>query len=420
MDLSNHPCFNAKMRGLYGRVHLPVAPRCNIQCNYCDRKYDCVNESRPGVTSAVLKPNQAMAYLDFVLEEVKNISVVGIAGPGDPFANPDETMETLRLVRKQYPEMILCLATNGLGIGPYIDELAEINVSHVTITLNAVDSEIGSKIYSFVRHGKKVLGPKAGFEVLLEKQLEAIIRLKEKNVTTKVNTIIVPGINDAHIETVAEKMADLKVDILNCIPFFPNKGAAFAHLEEPPKAIVAEIRKKAAQHIPQMYHCKRCRADAVGILGESNGCEINEKLQECAQMPEISEETRPYVAVASREGVLVNQKLGKAEELLIYGRRDDGDIYFVEARKTPPPGGGMQRWEKLGEMISDCRALLVAGIGDNPRQVLSKKKIDILELDGMIEEAAEAVFEGHRMNFMVRRDIEACNRRNPMAGMGCI
>ena len=215
-------------------------------------------------------------------------------------------------------------------------------------------------------------------------------------------------------------MADLRVDILNCIPFFPNKGAAFAHIEEPPKAVVTGIRKKAAQYIPQMYHCKRCRADAVGILGERNGCEINEKLQECAHMPEIFEEKRPYVAVASLEGVLVNQKLGKAEKLFIFGRQDDGEIYLVETRDTPAPGGGMQRWEELSELIGDCRALLVAGIGDNPRRVFSKKKIDVLELDGMIEEAAESVFEGHSMNFMVRRDIEACNKKHPMAGMGCM
>jgi nitrogen fixation protein NifB len=37
----------------------------------------------------------------------------------------------------------------------------------------------------------------------------------------------------------------------------------------------------------------------------------------------------------------------------------------------------------------------------------------------MIEEAAEAVFEGHSMNFMVRRDVQACNKQHPMAGMGC-
>ena len=419
MDLSSHPCFNARMKGEYGRIHLPVAPRCNIQCNYCDRKDDCIDENRPGVSCVVLKPSQAMIYLGYALEKVKNISAVGITGPGDPFANPDETMETLHLVQRQYPEMSLYVATNGLGIGPYIDELAGMNISHVTISLNAVDPEIGSQLYAFVRHGKRVLGPKPGFEVLLEKQLAAITRLKEKNITTKVNTVIIPGINEDHIETVAEKIAELKVDIHNCIPFYPNKGCNFAHLNEPSESVVADIRKKAEKHIPQMYHCQRCRADALGPLGERNGRKIIEKLQECAQMPEIYDDERPYVAVASLDGQLVNQKLGKAKELLIYGHQENGEIYFVEARETPPPGGGMGRWKDLGDMLNDCRALIVAGLGDNPRRVLSRKKIDILELDGTIEEALQAVFEGHSMDFMVQRDVQACNKKNPMAGMGC-
>ncbi|MDL1976555.1 MAG: radical SAM protein [Deltaproteobacteria bacterium] len=418
MNLSNHPCFNAEMQGSHGRVHLPIAPRCNIQCKYCDRQYDSVTESRPGVTSAVLRPKQAMTYLDFVFENVKNISVVGITGPGDPFANSEETMETLRLVRGKYPEIILCLATNGLGLSPYIEELAQINVSHITITLNALDPEIGAQIYSFIRHGKKVLGPKAGFKILLEKQLEAIKKLKEKNITTKVNTVIIPGINEDHIEAVAKKMSALGVDILNCIPFYPNKGSAFAHLKEPSKELVNSIRNKAAQYIPQMRHCGRCRADAVGVPGEKNNKEIMEKLKECSEMPEIYDEKRSHVAVASLEGALVNQKLGKAKELLIYGKKE-GNITFIESRKTPEPGGGLKRWEELAEMISDCRALLVSGIGDNPRRVLSGKGIDILELDGLIEEAVEAVFEGYSMNYMIRRDVEACNR--PCAGgMGCM
>jgi nitrogen fixation protein NifB len=362
-----------------------------------------------------------MVYLDYVMEEAKNISVVGIAGPGDPFANPEETMETLRLVKEKYPETIRCLATNGLGIGPYIDELSTLDVSHVTITLNALDPEIGSKIYSFIRSGRKVLGPKAGFEVLLEKQIEAIKRLKEKNMVVKVNTIILPGINDGHIEAVAKKVSDLGVDILNCVPFYPVKGAEFGRMEEPSEKDVAVIRKKAAQYLPQMYHCTRCRADAVGILGEANSQEVVEKLKECSKLPEIYDENRPYVAVASLEGVLVNQKLGKAKELLIYGK-ENGRIVYIETRETPAPGSGLKRWEELANLIGDCRALLVAGVGDNPRSVLSKKGIDILELDGLIEEAVEAVFEGYSINYMMRRDIEACNRpcSGSMGGMGCI
>ena len=419
MDLTNHPCFNAKVRGKFGRVHLPVAPRCNIQCNYCDRKYDCVNESRPGVTSAVLTPHQAMTYLEFVFEETKNISVVGIAGPGDPFANPKETMETLRLVRKKYPEIMLCLATNGLGLKPYIDELAQLEVNHVTVTLNTVDYDVGAKIYSFIRYGKKVLSPKIGIKILLEKQLEAIASLKEKGITTKVNTIILPGINEDHIEDVAKKMGELKVDILNCIPFYPNKGSSFANLSEPTKEVVRKIRKKAARYIPQMYHCARCRADAIGILGEENSAELIEKLKECSELPEIYDDKRPYVAVATLEGALVNQNLGKARELFIYGKKDE-QIEFIESRKTPKPGQGMKRWEELAEIIDDCRALLVHAIGHNPREVISKKGIDILELDGMIDEAVEAVFEGYSMNYMVRRDVDACNRPCEGTGMGCM
>lgn len=139
MNIDDHPCFNKKAHHHFGRVHLPVAPRCNIQCKFCNRLFDCVNESRPGVTSAVLSPAQAMVYLEEVLRQKPNIRVVGIAGPGDPFANAAQTLETCRQVRAQYPEMILCVATNGLNLSPYLDELARLKVSHVTVTVNAVD-----------------------------------------------------------------------------------------------------------------------------------------------------------------------------------------------------------------------------------------------------------------------------------------
>ena len=121
MDINNHPCFSEGARHRTGRIHLPVAPACNMQCNYCNRDFECVNESRPGVSSGILLPWQAADYLDEVLERIKNIAVVGIAGPGDPFANPGETLATLHLVRERHPEMMLCVATNGLAVADYVD-----------------------------------------------------------------------------------------------------------------------------------------------------------------------------------------------------------------------------------------------------------------------------------------------------------
>ena len=145
MNLDDHPCFSDGARHRVGRIHLPVAPRCNMQCNYCNRDYECVNESRPGVSGAVLKPGPAADYLDMVLERIPDIKVVGIAGPGDPFANADETLETLRLVGMRHPEMILCLATNGLELSQYVNDLETLKLSHVTVTVNAVDPAYGRR-----------------------------------------------------------------------------------------------------------------------------------------------------------------------------------------------------------------------------------------------------------------------------------
>ena len=38
--LDRHPCYSLTGSHKFARIHLPVAPRCNIQCNYCNRKFD--------------------------------------------------------------------------------------------------------------------------------------------------------------------------------------------------------------------------------------------------------------------------------------------------------------------------------------------------------------------------------------------
>lgn len=423
MNLNDHPCFNKKAHHHFGRVHLPVAPRCNIQCKFCNRQFDCVNESRPGVTSAVLSPAQAMVYLEEVLRRKPNISVVGIAGPGDPFANADQTLETCRRVRERYPEMMLCLATNGLNLTPHLDELAELKVSHVTVTVNAVDPDIGAKIYSWMRIGKRVRRSEEGARILLERQLEAIKGLKARGIIVKVNSIIIPGINDHHIEAVAKKMNELNVDIFNCMPYRPNKGSDFEHLEEPSTETVNAIRSAAGKHVKQMRHCKRCRADAVGMLGDMPSEELMATLKNCQHLEVLEPKGkkvshRPYVAVASLEGVLVNQHLGEAYQVMIYGE-ENGRIALIEARQTPEPGAGMARWQELAASLSDCRAILVSGIGANPKKVLSDSGMEVIECEGVIDEAVRIVFSGESLNHMAVRQPFACGEGCGGNAMGC-
>lgn len=423
MKLEEHPCFNKSAHRRFGRVHLPVAPRCNIQCKFCNRQFDCVNESRPGVTSAVLTPGQAMVYLEEVLRQKPNIRVVGIAGPGDPFANAQQTLETCRRIRERYPDMILCLATNGLNLTPYLDELDDLKVSHVTITVNAVDPKISARIYSWMRIGKQVVRSEQGAETLLARQMAAIQGLKDRGIIVKINSIILPGINEDHIEAVARKMSELGVDLFNCMPYYPNAGSEFEHLAEPSSQTVNTVRAAAGRHVKQMRHCTRCRSDAAGLLGEMPSEDLMNTLKNCQHLEVLESEgrkvsRRPYVAVTSLEGVLVNQHLGEAFQVMIYGE-NHGRIGLIEARRTPEPGGGMERWKALGATLSDCRAILVSGAGANPKKVLNESGIDVIECEGVIDEAVRAVFAGESLSHMAVRQPLACGSGCGGNMMGC-
>lgn len=417
LDFSKHPCFNKEAHHEYARVHLPVAPQCNVKCNYCNRKFDCVNESRPGVTSSVLSPEQAIVYLDNLIKIMPKLAVVGIAGPGDPFANPDQTMSTLRLVRQHYPEMLLCVSTNGLNVGPYIAELAELKVSHVTVTLNAIDPKILNKVYAWIRFEKRgYFGDQVG-EVMLEQQLKAIDALKAAGIVVKINTIVIPGVNDHHVEEIAEAMAAKGVDLMNTIPLFPVEGTPFETLVEPDSSFMKELRAGIKKYLPPMSHCARCRADAAGLLGQDSA-EASRLLTEASKLVVTDGDDRPFVAVASYEGILVNQHLGEADKVYIFRETPNG-YKLVCQRQTPPSGKGDNRWEELAMVLNDCRALLVGGIGPRPSQILTRNGVRIVEMTGLIDEGLDAVYKGKVLRTLCKSEMFKCGSNCKGNATGC-
>jgi nitrogen fixation protein NifB len=415
MNTDNHPCFSKDAKHRFGRIHLPVAPGCNMQCNYCNRDYGCINESRPGVTGAVLKPRQAADYLDAVLRKIANIAVVGIAGPGDPFANGEETLETLRLVRARHPEMLLCLATNGLGLSPHIDELAALEISHVTMTVNAVDPEVGRKIYAWARVNSKMFRGIDAARIILEKQLDGIRKLKEKGIAVKINTVVIPGVNDGHVAAIAESMARIKADIMNCMPLYHVAGTPFEGTESPSEEAMQAIRDEVKRFIPQMSHCHRCRADAAGMIGEAQSEEILALLKRAAAPGATAE--RPCAAVASREGIFVNQHLGEASTLWIFGLKD-GKAELKERRSTPPAGTGIERWTAMASLLSDCSTVLASGIGASPQRALERADIRVVTMAGMASEGVEAVLAGREVPKILLKTPGKCGMGKTCGGTG--
>ena len=312
--------------------------------------------------------------------------------------------------------MILCLATNGLGIGPYVEEIAALKVSHVTFTVNAVDPEIGAKIYAWIRDGRKPMRGVEAAKLLLERQLDGIRRLKALGVVVKINSILMPGINDTHIPEVAKVMKELGADLMNVMAFLPVKGAAFEDLAPPDNMDMARARLQSGLHLPQMSHCARCRADAVGLISEGLNEENMERLNRFAAADVLGGRNRPYIAVASEEGALVNQHLGEAARVLIF-KKDEATpsgFKFHEVRKTPEPGSGEHRWRDLGALLHDCRAFLVSAAGPKPKRVLEETGIEVLEMEGLIEEGLATVFSDQPIPKALQRRFTSCG-----SGAGC-
>ena len=413
-----HPCFNEEAKHTNARVHLPVAPKCNIQCNYCNRKYDCVNESRPGVTSSVLAPFQAVDYLKDLDNRIENLAVIGIAGPGDPFANPKETLETMRRVSAEFPDKLFCLSTNGLDLEPYIDDIADLNVSHVTLTINAIDPEITAHIYKWVRFDKKVYRGVEGARILLERQLACIPKLKARGITVKINSIIIPGINEDHIPEVARVCAELGADVINCIPLIPTAETPFETVDKPDTKMIFKVRTLCSDHLKIMSHCARCRADAAGLLGQDLS-ETHLLLKEYSSRAEEMDTTsRPYVAVATNEGLLVNLHLGEARNVYIFEQTKNG-FKNVEVRDLPPKGKGDERWLNMARDLKDCRAILVSGVGENPKAMLKGCGMHVVEMTGLIDEGLEGVYNNKVIRSIAKPDAFKCGTSCKGEAKGC-
>lgn len=414
-----HPCFSGCASGA-ARIHLPVAKKCNIQCNYCLRKFDCPNESRPGVTTRVLTPEEALQKYLVAKKSVPNLKVVGIAGPGDALADFEFTEKTLRLIRDQDPDVTFCISTNGLMLPLYAKEFSKLGITHVTVTVNVLDPAIGSLIYKTVTYMGTTYRGEAAAAILLANQLSGLKMLQELEIVCKVNIVMLKGINEAHIPEVVNKVKELGCFITNIMQMIPVAGSAFEHMPLTSNKEIMEMRKKCGHLLNQMYHCKQCRADAVGTLEHdlslvhdlslefenltSSTLESSPLTRSISKMSDDSKALR--FAVASKGGVLVDQHFGHVSDLYVY-EYHLGEFRFVERRSVTKYCSGSEncgdkvrkdktiqedemkagKLEKIFDTISDCSCVIAMRIGESPKQKLAEKGILSMMYYGKIEDA---------------------------------
>jgi nitrogen fixation protein NifB len=438
--VQNHPCYSEDAHHYFARMHVAVAPACNIQCHYCNRKYDCANESRPGVVSEVLTPDQAVKKTMAVAANIPQMTVLGIAGPGDPLANPEKTFETFRRLSEEAPDIKLCVSTNGLALPDAVEELAKHNIDHVTITINCVDPEIGAKIYPWIFwNNRRIKGVKAA-KILIEQQQKGLEMLIAKGILVKVNSVMIPGINDEHLAEVSRVVKSKGAFLHNVMPLIAEAehGTFYGVMGQrgPSPDELQDLQDSCSGDMNMMRHCRQCRADAVGMLGEDRGDEFTlDKIEDMdidyqAAMEKrkvihaaIQEEmdskrlekarkvetrliaslhTRPVLmAVATSGQGLINVHFGHAKEFLIYEASPDG-VRFISHRKADAYCSGdiscgetESTLQRTIHSLAGCEAVLCSKVGYEPWEMLEAAGIMPNGEHAMenIEDAVMAVYQ---------------------------
>jgi nitrogen fixation protein NifB len=405
--IKDHPCYSEEAHHYFARMHVAVAPACNIQCNYCNRKYDCSNESRPGVVSEKLTPEEAYRKIIAVANDVPQLSVLGIAGPGDACYDWRKTKETFALIAKAIPDLKLCLSTNGLALPDHVDEIADMNIDHVTITINMVDPEIGAKIYPWIFYNHKRYTGVEASRILHERQMLGLEMLTACKILVKVNSVLIPGINDTHLSTVNAEVKKRGAFLHNIMPLIsdPAHGTHFGLTGQrgPTPAELKAVQDACDGGANLMRHCRQCRADAVGLLCQDRGQDFpissvpaditydptkreayraviarerddhrQAKHAATAALRDTESSARILVAVATQGGGRVNQHFGHAKEFQVYEASAAG-VRFIGHRKVDAGycgDGGDTALDGIIKALAGVEVVLCAKIGECPQEKL--------------------------------------------------
>jgi len=179
-------------------LRLAVTDRCNLRCNYC-----MPSEGINFAQNEKLLSIDELVLLSSVLVG-QGIDKIRITG-GEPFVRKD-LMLLLRHLKNLEGLKDISITTNATLIGPYINELKELGIKNINVSLDAINKTTFERI---TRRNQ--------YDVVHEN----LIRLISEGFNVRINFIVLEGQNEQDIIPILELMKHYPISVrfLEEMPF---------------------------------------------------------------------------------------------------------------------------------------------------------------------------------------------------------
>jgi nitrogen fixation protein NifB len=279
----------------------------------------------------------------------------------------------------------------------------------------------------------------AAAKVLHERQMLGLEMLTARGVLTKINSVLIPGVNDKHLMEVNREVKKRGAFLHNIMPLISEAehGTVFGLTGQrgPTASELRAVQDACMGGANLMRHCRQCRADAVGLLGEDRSDEFTlerleqmkvvydldkrrsyqakaavqrnaqqtakQQAQQASAAITIDNDLKLLVAVATKGGGRVNAHFGHVTEFQVFEVSATKTIFVGHRRVDQYCQGGYGEDEQLPSVvraINDCHAVLVGKIGACPRDELTAAGVEPVDrfFGEFIEKAALEWFSDYR------------------------
>lgn len=383
------------------RLSLPAAPR---------RLFWRV-DAPPRAGEATVDVADAVRLAAAARLTLKGPLVVELDGPGDPLASPETVLRALALLREHHPDILTGVVVHGALLGDYAEELTALGVGYVALRMDAARMATARRLLRGGTCRAEVLTAEAAAGLYLDGVVGALYVARRAGLALAARVTLLPTLNAGEVEALAAQAARggaARVDVVA-----PRRAGGHRRGGTPTRGELAEARARAHAAFAaaggpapgpgrallewlepaRLKEVERAPLEAVDVLRLLPGA-VEAEAQPGRMLPPRRAQV---VAVASRDGVLVDAPLAGVPALRLYAVTDGGIRYLgarileESARRRLDGVGDAQR---LLRAVLGCRTVVATGFSTRARTLLGAVGVRTVAAGGAVPDVLDRVARG--------------------------